>query len=182
MQEAFPAFRFTPLRAKRSWYAALAGCSMLALVVGCGSATAAPSTAAAAAAPSGSAAAGASQSAYAACLREHGAAAPTAKPTAKPTAGATGGHKGGGAIPAAARDACASLRPHTNQKNTADSAFSACMSAHGEAIPTKQPDPAASPKPTGTARLLHGLNPDNAQVAAALKACGAKLPTPAATG
>jgi hypothetical protein len=51
------------------------------------------------------------------------------------------------------------------------------MSAHGETIPAKQPDPAASPKPTGTARFLHGLNPDNAQVAAALKACDSKLPT-----
>jgi hypothetical protein len=181
VHEAFPAFRSTPLRAKRSWYVALAGCAMLALVTGCGSATAAPSTAAAATASSVSSA-GASQAAYAACLREHGADAPTAKPTAKPTADAAGGRKGTGAIPTAAREACASLRPHTNQKNTAVEAFNACMSAHGESIPAKQPDPAASPKPTGTARFLHGLNPDNAQVAAALKACDSKLPTTAANG
>ena len=177
MQEAFPAFRSTPLRTKRSWYVTLVGCGVLALVTGCGSATAAPSTAAAATASSVSAA-GASQPAYAACLREHGAVAPTAKPTAD----AAGGHKGPGAIPTAARQACASLRPHPNQKNTALEAFNACMSAHGETIPPKQPDPAATPKPTGTARFLHGLNPGNAQVAAALKACDSKLPTTAANG
>jgi hypothetical protein len=107
---------------------------------------------------------------------------PTARPTAKPTAGTASGHKGTGAIPAAARTACASLRPHAAQKNTALEAFDACMSAQGEAIPAKQPDPAASPAPTGPARFLHGLNPDNAQVAAALKACEAKLPTATAKG
>ena len=182
MQEAFPAFRSTPRRAKRSWYVTLAGCGLLALVTGCGSATAAPSTAAAAAPASSVSSSGASQGAYAACLREHGAAIPTGKPTAKPTGAAAGGHKGPSAIPTAARDACASLKPQTKQKNNALETFNACMSAHGEAIPTKQPDPAASPKPTGTARFLHGLNPDNAQVAAALKACDSDLPTTAAAG
>jgi len=185
MHEAlFPAFRSTPLRVKRSWYVTLAGGGVLALVTACGTATAAPGAAVAATSSSASSA-GASQAAYVSCLREHGAnvptTMPTAKPTAKPTAGTASGHKGTGAIPAA-RTACASLRPRANQKNTALDAFDACMSAQGEAIPAKQPDPAASPAPTGPARFLHGLNPDNAQVAAALKTCEAKLPTAAAKG
>jgi hypothetical protein len=204
----FPAFRFAPLRARRSWCAALVGCGALALVAGCGSATAAPGTAAAAAAPSASPAA-ASRTAYVACLRQHGAdvptAIPTTKPTTKPTAGAAGSRKGTDAIPAAARQACASLRPsahqkNTAQKNTAVEAFDACMAAHGETIPARQPAPTASAgstasarpttsavptaaaRPTGTARFLHGLNPANAQVAAALKACESKLPTILANG
>ena len=186
MHEAlFPAFRSAPLRVKRSWYATLAGGGVLALVTACGTATAAPGAAVAATSSSASSA-GASQAAYISCLREHGANVPTTKPTtmptAKPTAGAASAHKGTGAIPAAARTACASLRPHANQKNTALEAFDTCMSAHGEAIPAKQPAPAASPAPTGPARFLHGLNPDNAQVAAALKACEAKLPTATAKG
>ena len=182
MHEAlFPAFRSTPLRVKRSWYVTFAGGGVLALVTACGTATAAPGAAVAATSSSASSA-GASQAAYVSCLREHGANVPTTMPTAKPTAGAASGHKGTGAIPAAARTACASLRPHANQKNTALDAFDACMSAHGEAIPAKQPAPAASPAPTGPARFLHGLNPDNAQVAAALKACEAKLPTATAKG
>ena len=185
MHEAlFPAFRSTPLRVKRSWYAALAGGGVLALVTACGTATAAPGAAGAAVAATSSSAssAGASQAAYVSCLREHGANVPTTMPTAKPTAGAATAHKGTGAIPVAARTACASLRPHANQKNTALEAFDACMSAHGEAIPAKQPAPAASPAPTGPARFLHGLNPDNAQVATDLKACEAKLPTATAKG
>jgi hypothetical protein len=113
---------------------------MLALVAGCGYATAATATTS----PSASSTS-ASQTAYVACLREHGADVPTAKPTAKPTPAATGERRGTGAIPAAAREACASLRPHADQKNTAATAFDACMSAHGETIPTKQPDPTASP-------------------------------------
>ena len=190
MNEAlFPAFRFAPLRPRRSWYVALVGYGALALVAGCGSATAAPGMAASAATPSASLA-GPSRTAYVACLRQHGAdvptvmptTKPTAMPTAKPTADAAGARKATGAIPAAARDACASLRPHASQKNTAVEAFDACMSAHGETIPARQPDPAASDRPTGAARFLHGLNPANAQVAAALKACESKLPTMTANG
>jgi hypothetical protein len=103
-------------------------------------------------------------------------------PTAKPTADAAGARTATGAIPAAAREACASLRPHANQKNAAAKAFDACMSAHGETIPAAQPTPAPSARPTGAARFLHGLNPANAQVAAALKACESKLPTMTADG
>src|SRR5580700_625342 len=124
-----PASRLAPLRARRSWGVALIGCGVLALAAGCGSAAAVPGTAAVAAAAPSASSAGASRTAYVACLREHGADVSTAKPTA-----AVGARKGTGAIPAAAREACTSLRPHAAQKNTAVEAFDACMSAHGETI------------------------------------------------
>ena len=70
----------------------------------------------------------ASKAAYNSCLRAHGAVLPTAKPTDKPTdkptakpTGTPGGHKGDSAIPAAARAACASLKPAGNPKKKAAS-------------------------------------------------------------
>jgi hypothetical protein len=111
---------------------ALAAGGVLVLATACGSS--APSApVAAAGSASSSATASASQAAYTTCLRQHGAVVPTrtaqkptAKPTAKPTvkptgtAGPAGGHKGGGTIPAAARAACASLRPaNPNHKGKA---------------------------------------------------------------
>ena len=129
----FPAFVSTVKSATRTWCTALAVGGVLALATACGSspATSDP-TATAAASPSTIVVA--SQAAYFNCLREHGAVLPakpagkpspkpTAKPTVKPTAKPTGtasGHKGGGTVPAAARTACAPLRPSgANHKNKA---------------------------------------------------------------
>lgn len=159
---------------KRPGKLVLAGCAVLALTTACG--TAAASNGASAATPA--ATAGASRTAYVSCLRAHGAALPTATPTAK-----TSGNKGSNSIPTAAREACASLRPvGGDHKNAAVQAFDSCMSAHGEKIPAKQPNASASAKPTGVDRFLHGLNPSNAQVAAALKSCESKLTTPTING
>jgi hypothetical protein len=129
----FPAFVSTVRSATRTWCTALAVSGVLALATACGSSSATSDpTAAAAASPSTIVLA--SQAAYFNCLREHGAvppakptgkptAKPTPKPTVKPTAKPTGtasGHKGAGTVPAAARTACASLRPSgANHKNKA---------------------------------------------------------------
>ena len=128
----FPAFLSTARRATRGWCTALAACGVLVLATACGSSspTDPPASTGAAAAPSVTLSA--SQAAYTACLRQHGAVLPTkpagkptakpsVKPTAKPSPGATGAHKGGGTIPAAARAACASLKPAggANHKNKA---------------------------------------------------------------
>jgi hypothetical protein len=193
----------------------LAGSGLLMLAAGCGSSSA-PTAAAAdpAASPSNTSSAGtssssASREAYVTCLRQHGATVPAGTPATMPTStpastpatsmptSKPGGNRN--AIPAAAREACASLRPagqgDRNRANPAVEAFDACMKAHGEAIPARRPNPAASPmansaaspmassqaangeKPAGIARYLHGLNPDNAEVAAAVKACESDLPT-----
>jgi hypothetical protein len=194
-----------PVTAKRPHYLTLcclilAGSGLLMLTVGCGSnstssaAAADPPSSASAAATSsagtsssGTSAAGASREAYVTCLRQHGATVPTGKPTGTPTAEPAGVTN---KIPAAAREACASLRPagQSGRANPQVAAFDACMKAHGEPIPAqRRPNPAASPmaspqaakgtKPTGIARFLHGLNPDNSKVAAAVKACESDLPT-----
>jgi hypothetical protein len=185
----------------------LAGSGLLMLTVGCGSnstssvtaadpAASPSSTSAAGTSSSGTTASSASREAYVTCLRQHGATvpatAPTSKPASKPTGMPTGkpGSKTN-MIPAAARAACASLRPagqgDGGRTNPQVQAFDACMKAHGEPIPDRRPAPAASPmaspqaakgaKPTGIARFLHGLNPGNSQVAAAVKACESDLPT-----
>jgi hypothetical protein len=164
--------------AKRPWRAALLGCCVLAAATACSSSVPAAAPAAAAGSSSSSAAT-ASRDAYTTCLREHGAAVPTAKAspgTAKKAAHAT--------VSATARADCASLKPKGtgNHQNAAVEAFDTCMTAHGETVPAAQPDPAASPKPTGVDRYLHGLNPDNVKVAAALKACESKLPSAIVSG
>jgi hypothetical protein len=160
--------------AKRPWHAALLGCCVLAAATACGS-----SASAGAAATSSPSAASASRDAYITCLRDHGAAVPTAK--ASPGAAKQAAHA---TVSATARADCASLKPKgtSGHENTAVEAFNTCMTAHGETVPAKQPDPTASPKPTGVDRYLHGLDPDNAKVAAALKACESKLPSAAVSG
>jgi hypothetical protein len=55
------------------------------------------------------------------------------------------------------------------------------MSAHGEPVPTARPT-APPGSGSGADRFLNGLNPDNAKVAAALKACQSKLPSFASNG
>jgi hypothetical protein len=125
----FPAFLSTVLStvrsAARGWCAALTAGGVLVLATACGSsAPSAPAAAAGTVSPALTISA--SQAAYISCLRAHGAvvptrpagkptakptAKPTLKPTAKPSPGASGAHKGGGTVPAAARAACASLRP-----------------------------------------------------------------------
>lgn len=158
----------------RSLCPAPLGCCLLAAVTACGS-----SATTGAAASSSPSTATASRDAYVTCLRDRGAAVPTAK--ASPAA-AKASHP---TISATARADCASLKPKVagNHKNNAAlEAFDACMTAHGETIPTKQPDPTSTAKPTGVDRFLHGLDPDNAKVAAALKACESELPSAAVNG
>jgi hypothetical protein len=134
----FLAFRSTVRKETHSWLMALAGCGVLLLVTACGSS--ATSTSSAASNPSSAMSASAavlgagapaanvsaSKAAYDDCLQAHGAVLPTAKPTGKPTdkptakpTGTAGGHKGDNAIPAAARSACASLKPAGNPKKKA---------------------------------------------------------------
>jgi hypothetical protein len=153
-----------------SFRSVILGCCVLAATAACGSS----GSTGAASDPTASSPASASRTAYTTCLREHGAVLPTAKAspgTAK---------QNQDPVSATARADCASIKPAGNgggHKNAAVEAFDACMKAHGETIPTKQPDPTASPKPTGVERYLHGLNPDSAAVAAALKACESDLPS-----
>jgi len=155
---------------------------VLALATGCGAASAAGASAPSS--PSASAVSAAANSgsvAYQTCLRQHGATVPTAKPTASPGGGS---HGSASKVPAAARQACASLRPSGSGGNQAAvKAFDACMAAQGEAIPstrpTAAPSPAAASARSGVDRYLRGLDPDNAKVAAALKACESKLPSSA---
>jgi hypothetical protein len=75
-----------------------------------------------------------------------------------------------------------------NRNGTAIKAFDACMATHGVTIPAAKPVATPSARPTvapsakaaGIVRFLHGLSPDNAKVAAALKVCEVKLPGQAA--
>jgi hypothetical protein len=157
----------------RSIYPVLLGGCVLVAVAACGSS----GTTTGAAASSSPSSANANRDAYVTCLRDHGAAVPTANASTgagKPTVSAT------------ARADCASLKPKAtgNHKNStaATEAFDTCMTAQGETIPTKQPDPTSTAKATGVDRFLHGLNPDNAKVAAALKVCESKLPSAAVGG
>jgi len=172
----FGTLRSAVIRANLSRNTVMAGtgCGLLLMATACAAPSSSTSSTSVAAAP---APATASQAAYVACLRQHGVAAPTTKPTAKAT-----GQKGAdNKIPAAAREACASLRPANGVRNgTAIKAFDACMATQGVTIPTAKPaaTPSATPsaKPTGIDRFLHGLSPDSAKVAAALKVCESKLP------
>jgi hypothetical protein len=148
---------------------------MALIVAGCGSG----GTTAASSSPSP-----AGFTAYLNCLREHGVNVPTAPPTAAPSPGAFGGFGSASSTFQQAAEACASLRPSGGFGHgfgggfsTALEAFRSCMSSHGEAIPTTRPTspPAAGSSPID--RVLNGLNPSNASVAAALKACESKLPS-----
>ena len=159
---------------------ACGGCAVLLLTAGCGA-----KPAAAAASASASASPSAGMTAYLACLRQHGANVPTARPTARPSARPSGGAGGFAANPQVrkAMTACASLRPkggfgrgRGGQFGAALMAFRTCMSAHGEPVPATRPSPRPTARPTGDARFLNGLDPTNPKVAAALKACAAKIP------
>lgn len=157
---------------------ACGGCAVLLLTAGCGTKpAAAAASASASASPSGG------MSAYLACLRQHGATVPTARPTARPSARPSGGAGGFAANPQfrKAMTACASLRPkggfgRGGQFGAALTAFRTCMSAHGEPVPATRPSPRPTVRPAGDARFLNGLDPSNPKVAAALKACAAKIP------
>jgi hypothetical protein len=98
----------------------------------------------------------------------------------------SGGPGAGYSAFAAARQACAALRPSGGfrrgfggggQFGAAIQAFRSCMAAHGEAVPAARPTarPTAQPSP-GNNRFLNGLNASDPEVAAALKACQSKLP------
>lgn len=138
LPKLFPAFRSTVRNATHSRSMALAGCGVLLLVTACGSAATSASSAASNPSSTTSASAAvlgagapaanvsASKAAYDDCLQAHGAVLPTGKPTDRPTdkptakpTGTAGGHKGDSAIPAAARSACASLKPAGNPKKKA---------------------------------------------------------------
>jgi hypothetical protein len=154
------------------------GCAVLLLTAGCGligsSAASSPSSA-------GSASSGAG--AFYSCLRQHGVTIPAARPTSGSggfAGGGSGGSAGGSAAFAKARQACASLRPSGGFGGgfgAALAAFRSCMSSHGETIPSARPTAPPSPGSSGPDRFLNGLNPGNAKVAAALKACQPKLPS-----
>jgi len=159
---------------------AMAGCALAVLLVaGCGSATAAAPAASSAATPKASP----GITAYLDCLRQHGVNVPTTRPSARPTARPSGAFPSPNPSMAAARTACASLRPKNGfggfggQFAAEFQAFRSCMSAQGEAIPTTRPTAPPTPAPSpGADRFLNGLNPSNPKVAAALKVCQAKLP------
>jgi hypothetical protein len=137
-------------------------------------------------------------SAFQSCLRQHGVSLPTSRPSGAPSGGFGGGGFGGGGFGGSggsstfqkAFQACASKRPSGGFGGggfggggsgggfeSALTAFRSCMSSHGEPIPTTRPTstPAAGSSPAD--RFLNGLNPSNAKVAAALKACESKLPS-----
>lgn len=151
---------------------------------------------------SGSSSSGSSSSglsAYQSCLRQHGVNLPSGRPSGAPSGGFGGGGFGGGGFGGSggsstfqkAFRACASKRPSGGFGGggfggggfggggfeSALASFRSCMSSHGEPIPTTQPTstPAAGSSPAD--RFLNGLNPSNAKVAAALKACESKLPS-----
>jgi hypothetical protein len=132
-------------------------------------------------------------SAFQSCLRQHGVNLPTSRPSAAPSGGFGGGFGGSGGSSTfqKAFQACASKRPSGGGGfgggfggggsgggfGSALTSFRSCMSSHGEPIPTTRPTatPAAGSSPAD--RFLNGLNPGNAKVAAALKACESKLPS-----
>jgi hypothetical protein len=134
-------------------------------------------------------------SAYLSCLSQHGVTVPSSRPTASPRPGGFGGFGGSGSsADQAARKACASLRPSFGGPGgpggpggrggggfggfaSALASFRSCMSKHGEPIPTTRPTSTPAPSASPADRFLNGLNPGNAKVAAALKACQSKLPS-----
>jgi hypothetical protein len=170
--------------AVRSAVAAAVGCALVTLVAsGCGAA-ATPAAASGPASPSPDA------NSYLGCLRQHGVGIPTTRPTARPTVRPSAfprdGFGAGRPAMQKARQACASLRPAGGfggfggggRFTAAFQAFRSCMASHGEAIPATRPTTPPTPGPSpGTDRFLHGLNPGNPKVAAALKACQSKLPS-----
>jgi hypothetical protein len=150
--------------------------SALAAVLASGCGTSATPTAAASPSPNASA--------YLTCLRQHGVTVPTARPSARPTARPTSFPSPSSAM-MKARQACASLRPEGGfggrggDFGAAFQAFRTCMADHGEAIPAARPTARPTPEPSASPRadrFLNGLNPSSPKVAAAVKACAAKLP------
>jgi hypothetical protein len=124
-------------------------------------------------------------SAYLSCLSQHGVTVPTSRPTVSPRPGGFGGFGGSSSADQAARKACASLRPSFGGPRgggfgdfaSALASFRSCMSKHGEPIPATRPSSTPAPSASPADRFLNGLNPGNAKVAAALKACQSKLPS-----
>jgi hypothetical protein len=136
---------------------------------------------------SGSGSSGSTASGYTAfrdCLQKHGVTLPTPRPSGAPGSGGFGGSGGSGSADSSAFQACASLRPSGSFGDggfggfaTAIKAFRSCMSKHGEPIPTTHPTAPPAAGSSSADRFLNGLNPDNAKVKAALKACESKLPS-----
>ena len=174
---------------------AAAGIAAVGLIAGCSSSGSGTTPVAATGAASTSA-----YSAYASCLSQHGVKLPSGgagfggRRSHAPGSGFTPG-AGRGAFPsanpsmAAAMQACSSLRPTVGAGfgggfgggSTRLVAFRNCMTQQGEAVPTTRPTAVASPRPTGDARYLNGLNPADPKVAAALKVCEPLIPTTAPT-
>jgi hypothetical protein len=118
---------------------------------------------------------------------------PTSRPSGAPGSGGFGGgFNGSGGSTSTfqkAQQACASLRPSGGRGfggpgfggggfATAFKAFDTCMADHGVTIPSTRPaEPPQEDNTSPDDRFLNGLNPDNAKVAAALKACESKLPS-----
>ena len=180
-------------RSRRALCSVAVGSAVLLLTAGCGligSSSASPSSS-----PGSAGSAGSAASAYLSCLRQHGITIPTARPTSG--AGGSGGFPGGGITAfAQARQACAALRPSGGFGGggfggggfgrggfaAAFQAFRSCMSSHGETIPAARPTGPPAAGSSGADRFLNGLNPNDPKVAAALKACQAKLPSFASGG
>jgi len=167
-------------RARQLACAAAAAAALAMVIAGCGSSKS----------PSASSTTGASFSSYLSCLRSHGVNVPTSRPSGAPSPGSFGaGFAGSGASSSTyqkARQACASLRPSFGGFGggfaTAFKSFRSCMADHGVTIPTTRPaEPPQEDNTNPADRFLNGLNPDNAKVAAALKACESKLPSFAQT-
>ena len=183
--------------------AAAAGIAAAGLIAGCSSGSGSSTTAA------GAGAGGASNGAYSAyvsCLSQHGVTLPSgaagfggrrSRPPGSgftPGAGRSGGAGGFGGFASAnpttsaAMQACASLRPTGGAGfgggfggSSRLTAFRNCMTQQGEAVPTTRPTAVATPRPTGNARYLNGLNPSDPKVAAALKVCQPLIPTTSAS-
>jgi hypothetical protein len=132
---------------------------------------------------SGSSSSGTAASGFTAfrdCLKKHGVSLPTSRPTGAPSSG-FGGSGASGSADSSAFQACASLRPPGGFGGrgiaTAFKAFRSCMSKHGEPIPTTRPTAPPAAGSSSAGRFLNGLNPEDAKVKAALKACRSKLPS-----
>ena len=179
---------------------AAAGIAAVGLIAGCSSGSG--STGASAAGTAG--ASNAAYSAYVSCLSQHGvtlpsgaaggAAVPRAPGSRRSPGGGGGGYGGFGlGQPVDGRgDAGLLLAPPHRRGglrrrdgfgagSSRLTAFRNCMTQQGEAVPTTRPTAVATPRPTGDARYLNGLNPSDPKVAAALKVCEPLIPTTSAS-
>jgi hypothetical protein len=165
--------------------ALLASASALLFSAACGS-----SGGNASATPSGRASASGGFTAFAACMRQHGANVPTARPTARPSRGDGGGGFFGNGANRQAIQACRQLAPRGGAGGFGArgmqelQAFRSCLSDHGVTLPTPTPGartPGAERSPgahrTPGDGLLGRFDTGDPKVANAVKICRPLLPT-----